>query len=434
MVHTRSAGSDARVTATVDRPSRWDAARITACRASGSTNLIPVLSLGETPLANALRTEMELRTPEPRFPLELVFAPESALLQLSSSVPPEALFSDYVYFSSFSDGMLRSASALVERLVRERQLGPSNLVVEIASNDGYLLQYYKQRGVPVLGIEPAANIARVAEERGIPTKCEFFGLESARRLAAEGIGADVVHANNVLAHVPDLNGFAAGLRLLLKDDGVAVIEVPYVKDMLDKGEFDTIYHEHLFYFSLTALERLFAGHGLVIADVERIPIHGGSLRVSLTPASSWRASSTAVTALLADEAAWGVTNPAVYLSFAARVERIRRDLRALLSGLKQQGKRIAAYGAAAKGSTLLNYCAIGRETLDYVVDRSTVKQGRYMPGVHLPIEPTTRLLADQPDYVLLLAWNFADEILEQQAEYRRAGGRFIVPLPTPRVI
>jgi SAM-dependent methyltransferase len=422
------------VSATLDVRAARDAVRITACRVSGSTDLVPVLSLGETPLANSLRTASELDLPEPRFPLELVFAPASALLQLSSSVPPEALFSDYLYFSSFSDGMLRSASALVERLVRERQLNASSLVVEIASNDGYLLQYYKQRGVPVLGIEPAANIARVAEERGIPTRCVFFGLETARRLAAERVRADVVHANNVLAHVPDLNGFAAGLRLLLADDGVAVIEVPYVKDMLDKGEFDTIYHEHLFYFSLTALQRLFARHGLVVADVERIAIHGGSLRVSLVPAVSGRLASAAVEALLAEEAAWGVANPAVYRAFADRVARIRRELRSLLADLKRSGQRIVAYGAAAKGSTLLNYCAIGRETLDYVVDRSTVKQGRYMPGVHLPIEPTTRLLADRPDYVLLLAWNFADEILEQQAEYRAAGGRFIVPLPTPRVI
>jgi hypothetical protein len=430
----RDASPDSRVSATFDLLAGRDAARITACRVSGSTNLIPVLSLGETPLANSLRTEAELDTPEPRFPLELVFAPESALLQLSSSVPPEALFSDYVYFSSFSDGMLRSASALVDRVVRERNLSTSNLVVEIASNDGYLLQYYKQRGVPVLGIEPAANIARVAEQRGIPTRCVFFGLETARRLVTEGIRADVVHANNVLAHVPDLNAFATGLRLLLAYSGVALIEVPYVKDMLDKGEFDTIYHEHLFYFSLTALERLFSRHGLVVTDVERIPIHGGSLRVSLMRASSGREPSAAVTALLAEEAAWGVTSPAVYLSFAARVERIRRELRSLLAGLKRDGKRIAAYGAAAKGSTLLNYCGIGRETLDYVVDRSTAKQGRYMPGVHLLIEPTDRLLADQPDYVLLLAWNFADEILEQQTEYRRSGGRFVLPVPAPRIV
>lgn len=408
------------------------ATRIDACRASGSTVLVPVLDLGETPLANALPAEARPGEPEPRFPLGLVFAPESALLQLTHSVPPEVLFRDYVYFSSFSDGMLRSAAALVERLAARRSLGGRSLVLEIASNDGYLLQYYRQRGVPVLGIEPAANIAAVAEERGIPTRCEFFGIGLARRLTAEGVRADVVHANNVLAHVPDLNGFAEGLRLVLATGGVAAIEVPYVKDMLDQCEFDTIYHEHLFYFSLTALHRLFARHGLAVADVERIPIHGGSLRVFVSHAGG--APSPAVQSLLAQERDWGVAEPAVYLEFADRVERLRLELRAQLARLKRGGSRIAAYGAAAKGSTLLNYCGVGAETIDYVVDRSTVKQGRYMPGVHLRIDPPSRLLEDQPDYLLVLAWNFADEIMEQQSEYRRRGGRFILPVPTPRVV
>ena len=407
---------------------------IGACRASGSRVLVPVLDLGTTPLANALLPDARLGEPEPRFPLGLVFAPESALLQLTHSVPPESLFSDYLYFSSFSDGMLRSARSLVERLVSERRLGAGHLALEIASNDGYLLQYYREAGVPVLGIEPAANIARLAVERGIPTRCEFFGLEAARRLAAEGIRADVVHANNVLAHVPDLNGFAEGLRLVLAEGGLAVIEVPYARDMLDHCEFDTIYHEHLFYFTLTALDRLFGRHGLRVADVERLPIHGGSLRVFVTHTSPDGVPSGAVRALLAEEAAWGVTDPAVYRGFAARVERLRHDLRALLGGLKRDGKRLAAYGAAAKGSTLLNYCGIGRETLDYVVDRSTVKQGLHMPGVHLRVEPPARLLEDRPDYLLLLAWNFADEIMRQQAEYARQGGRFVIPVPEPRIV
>ena len=408
------------------------ATRIDACRASGSTALVPVLDLGETPLANALPTDAGPGESEPRFPLGLVFAPESALLQLTHSVPPEVLFRDYVYFSSFSDGMLKSAEALVERLASGRALGGRSLALEIASNDGYLLQYYRQRGVPVLGIEPAANIAAVAEERGIPTRCEFFGIELARRLAADGVRADVVHANNVLAHVPDLNGFAEGLRLVLAARGVAVIEVPYVRDMLDHCEFDTIYPEHLFYFSLTALHRLFAPHGLAVTDVERIPIHGGSLRVFVSHAGV--APSPAVQELLEQERDWGVAEPSVYLEFADRVERLRRDLRAELARLKRAGGRIAAYGAAAKGSTLLNYCGIGTETIDYVVDRSTVKQGRYMPGVRLRIDSPSRLLEDQPDYLLVLAWNFADEIIAQQSEYRRRGGRFILPVPTPRVI
>jgi SAM-dependent methyltransferase len=410
-------------------------ARLPACRASGSTHLVPVLSLGEMPLANALRTDEQLGDPEPRYPLELVFAPESALLQLTVSVPPEQLFSEYVYFSSFSDGMLESASALVERLVRERRLAGNSLALEVASNDGYLLQYYKELGVPVLGIEPAANVAHVAvAERGIPTRVEFFGLESARRLAAEGVRADVVHANNVLAHVPDLNGFVEGLRLVLKYDGVAVIEVPYVKDMLDRCEFDTIYHEHLSYFSLTSLRRLFGRHALAIIDAERIPLHGGSLRVFVAPVQPGRAAASRVNALLEEEAAWGVEAPDAYVAFAHRVEHLRAEIRGLLGRLKREGSRLAAYGAAAKGAVLLNYCGIGTETLEYVADRSTVKQGRYMPGVGLRIEAPDRLLADRPDYVLLLAWNFADEIMEQQAHYRRSGGRFVIPIPAPCVV
>jgi SAM-dependent methyltransferase len=350
-------------------------------------------------------------------------------------VPPEELFGHYLYLSSFSDTMVRHAEALVERLVAERGLGPASLAAEVASNDGYLLQFYRRAGVPVLGIEPAANIARVAEEeRGVRTVCEFFGAELAARLAAEGHAADVVHANNVLAHVADLNGVVEGFRTLLKPGGTTSIEVPYVKDMIDGTEFDTIYHEHLCYFSLTALGRLFRRHGLVIWNVERLPIHGGSLRVFATPADAAPEPAEAVRALLAAEQGWGVDRPEFYLGFAERVERLKRELSSLVARLKREGKRIAAYGASAKGSTLLNYFGIGRETLDFVADRSTVKQGRFTPGTHLPIRAPGALLEEQPDYVLLLTWNFADEILAQQDEYRRRGGRFIVPIPELRVV
>ena len=315
----------------------------------------------------------------------------------------------------------------------QRGLDNDSLVAEAASNDGYLLGFYRSLGVPVLGIEPARNVAQVAEERGIPTIAEFFDPALARRLVSEGRRPNVFHANNVLAHVADLNGFVEGISIVLAEDGEAVVEVPYVKDMIDRCEFDTIYHEHLCYFSLTALEALFRRHGLAVSDVERIPVHGGSLRVFVRRPGSWEPAAS-VGRLLLEEASWHVTDPAPYDSFALRVTALGTELVTLLDGLKSRGATIAAYGAAAKGSTLLNVFRIGAERLDFVVDRSTVKVGRYMPGVHLRIDPPERLLEEMPDYLLLLAWNLADEIISQQDEYRRRGGRFIVPVPVPKVV
>ncbi|MEK6325028.1 MAG: class I SAM-dependent methyltransferase [Acidobacteriota bacterium] len=414
------------------------------CRSCSAGGLISIIDLGRTPLANALLASEQLAEPEALHPLELVFCPACTLVQITETVPPEKLFREYFYLSSFSDTMLRHAEAVVSQLISARSLNADNLVMEVASNDGYLLQYYKQAGIPVLGIEPATNIARIgAEERGIPTICEFFGMPLAARLKAEGRGANVIHANNVLAHVADLNGFVRGLELLLKDDGVAVIEVPYVKDMIDRSEFDTIYHEHLCYFSLTGLDRLCRRHGLVITDVARLPIHGGTLRIFASKDEGTLAidnvkgsgpRSPAVRRLLEEEEAWGVGDAEFYQGFGVQVERLRRELLTLLHDLKAQGKRIAVYGASAKGSTLMNYFHIGRETLDFVVDRSTVKQGYYTPGTHLPIYAPEKLLEEKPDYVLLLTWNFADEILAQQSEYRRQGGRFIVPIPEVRIV
>ena len=408
--------------------------RSALCRACGFDGLTLVLSLGQTPLANALLTRDQLQLPEPVFPLDLAFCPGCSLVQILETIPPETMFSSYPYFSSFSDTTVRNAERIARRLIGTRKLDTRKLVVEIASNDGYLLQFYKQVGVPVLGIEPASNIARVAEkERGIPTICEFFGVDLAQRLVRKGQRADIIHANNVLAHVPDLNGILEGIRILLGDDGVAVIEVPYVVDMIDRCEFDTIYHEHLCYFSVTALDRLAERHGLTLHDVERLPIHGGSLRVFICPRGSAERADT-VTAMIAEERARGVNQLSFYEGFARRVEKLKADLRQLLNELTKSGKKVAAYGAAAKGSTLLNYCGIGRETLQFVVDRSTYKQGRYMPGIQLPIYPPARLMTELPDFVLLLTWNFAGEIMEQQAEYSRHGGRFIIPVPEPRVV
>ncbi len=404
------------------------------CRSCGRLDLQMVLSLGSMPLANALLTAEQLDQPESTYPLELAFCPECSLVQITEAVPPEKLFRDYPYFSSFSDTMLRHAQKIVERVLESRRLDANCLAVEIASNDGYLLQYYKQAGIPVLGIEPATNVARVAqEERGIRTLTVFFGAETARGLVELGERADVVHANNVLAHVPDLNGFVRGLRLLLKPDGVAIIEVPYVKDLIDRCEFDTIYHEHLSYFSLTALNRLFERHGLAIQNVERLTIHGGSLRIFVGLETS-EPGTAAVTELLDEENRWGVNRLEFYQDFARRVAELKASLREFVFDLKDRKLRLAAYGAAAKGSTLLNYFEIGRSALDFVVDRSTHKQGRYMPGVRLPICSPARLLEEMPSHVLLLTWNFADEILSQQEEYRRRGGKFIIPIPEVRVV
>jgi SAM-dependent methyltransferase len=402
------------------------------CRSCGSTELSIFLSLGNLPLSDGFLEPKQLIENEPRYPLDVAFCSTCSLVQILETVPPEELFgADYPYFSSFTDTLLRHSEANVNERIVERKLGNDSLVVELASNDGYLLQYYKARGVPVLGIDPAPGPVAAARAKGIDTLQAFFGADFAQKLATEGRRADVIHANNVLAHVADTNGFVAGIATLLKDDGVAVIECPYVKDLIEHGEFDTIYHEHLCYFSVTALRALFERHGLHITRVVPLTIHGGSLRVFVEKQNRPEPS---VQEYLDSEQRLGMNRLDYYKDFSTRVTQIRTELNELLQGLKERKARIVGYGAAAKGTIMLNYVGIGQETLDFVVDRTTHKLGRYIPGVRLPIASPERVLAEQPDYVLILPWNFKDEIMAQQAEYRRRGGKFIVPVPRPTII
>lgn len=404
---------------------------IRTCRGCKSERLYPVLDLGTTPLANSLLDTHDA-PPELRFPLKVALCESCALVQITEDVPPEALFSDYVYFSSFSAGMTASAKELAEALVRSEGLTCESFVVEIASNDGYLLKHYKAADIPVLGVEPAANVAKVAQEAGIDTRVEFFSHKLASDLAVVR-RADVIHANNVLAHVPDPVDFLKGVRALLKPTGLVSIEVPYLGELLRRVAFDTVYHEHLFYFSLTALRGLFAAAELDIVGVDSIPLHGGSLRVFGAPTNA-RFKMLDVRELLDVEHQQNLGRPDAFERLQTRVDGIKTSLVSLLESLRSQGKTIAAYGAAAKGATLLSFCGIGPDLVDYVVDRSTYKVGKFMPGSRLPILPVSDLEARKPDYCLLLAWNFADEIAEQQAHYLKAGGQFIIPVPSPSIV
>ena len=406
--------------------------RINHCRSCHSSSLHVVLDLGEHPLADALLTSEREARDLPRYPLQLARCESCSLLQVTETVPPAVLFQqDYPYFSSSSPALLRHAADHAQALTIDRGLDSRSFVIEVACNDGYLLRNFVQREIPCLGIDPAAGPAQQAQRIGVPVINDFFSLKVAEKLAAEGKHADVMIANNVVAHVDKINDFVAGFAKVLKPDGVAVFECAYAVDMIEKCEFDTIYHEHLFYHTLHGLQPLFQRHGLHLNDVERLAIHGGSLRVFV---SRSKLRSDRLDALMAQERELGVDRRDWCRGFAERTSALRCSLVELLERERANGARIACYGAAAKGATLVNYLDLKPGFFEFVADANTFKQGRFMPGQAIPIVHPDRLSQTQPDLTLLLVWNFAGEVLRQQARYRDAGGHFILPVPEPRII
>ena len=404
------------------------------CRLCGSPLRHTFVDLGMSPLCESFLAVSELDRMEPFYPLHALICDRCFLVQLKEYVQPEHIFTEYAYFSSYSTSWVAHAKAYAEMATRRLGLGAASFVVELASNDGYLLQHFGPLGVPCFGIEPAINVARAAEAKGVPTRVDFFGERLALALVAEGRQADLVIGNNVLAQVPDLNDFVAGIAILLKPEGVATLEFPHLARLMAENQFDTIYHEHFSYFSGLTVDAMARRHGLKIVDVERLPTHGGSLRVWLAKSGSRQSASDAVQALLDEEEAEGFGSLATYAAFAEQVRRTKRDLLAFLIQAKREGKRICGYGAPGKGNTLLNYCGIGTDFIDFTVDRNPYKHGRFTPGMHIPIHPVEALDAARPDYILILPWNLKREIVAQLRHVAGWGAKLVLPIPTVTVI
>ncbi len=407
-----------------------------SCRHCGEPVNVVMADLGATPVSNDYLRPEAVDGPEPYYPLRALVCENCKLVQLQDFFKEDDLFrSDYAYFSSFSTSWLRHCETYANAMIGRFGLGADSQVVEIASNDGYLLQYFKQNGVRVLGVEPSLSVAQTAiDQRGIPTEVAFFGSATAQGLVDRGIQADHMAANNVLAHVPAINDFLDGFRILLKPQGVITFEFPHLLRMMQQSQFDTIYHEHFSYISLLAAERMLDAAGLRVFDVEELPTHGGSLRLFVCHKDAGYAEESRVAAVRTAEGAAGLNDIDTYRKFAESVRKVKRDLLKLLVELKEGGARIVGYGAAAKGNTLLNYCGVGADMIDYVVDMSPHKQGLYLPGTRLAILSPDQIEKDRPDYVLILPWNIKDEVMTQLASIRSWGGKFIVAIPTPQVL
>jgi SAM-dependent methyltransferase len=394
-----------------------------------------LVDLGMSPLCESYLTAERLNQMEPFYPLHVYVCESCFLVQLEEYVSPEAIFTEYAYFSSYADSWLQHAKKYTELMVERFGINARNRVVELASNDGYLLQYFVQKGIPVLGVEPAANVARAAVDKGVTTVVKFFGERLAREMAEDGNQADLLIGNNVLAQVPDLNDFVRGMKILLKPGGVVTMEFPHLMKLIEENQFDTIYHEHFSYFSLLSVEKIFAFHGLRIFDVEELATHGGSLRIYASHQDdATKPVGARITDLAARETAGGLKTLAYYSSFGERVKETKRKVLDFLIKAKREGKTICGYGAPGKGNTLLNYCGIRTDFLDYTVDRNPYKHGKFTPGTHIPIFPPDKIRETRPDYLFILPWNFKEEIMRQMSFITEWGGKFIVPIPEPEVV